>query len=144
MVFSSLFQMCTLCPDIFFPPQQVHRPDFTFCQLRAKNWISLIKGSEILPRNVSMRCTVGKLSRHSSVGRAPPGGGMIDPSFKPHGWAAMLAAKRLAGVAPEVNLRKHLTHMPPLSMNKIVHSGFETQRRHHQKSKTGLVFSKTI
>ena len=28
--------------------------------------------------------------------------------------------------------------MPPPSVNKDAHSGFETQRRHHQKSKTGL------
>ena len=54
------------------------------------------------------------------------------------GLAAMLAAKRLPGVAPEVNLREHVTHMPPPSMNKAVHSGFETQRKHHKKSKTGV------
>ena len=29
-----------------------------------------------------------------------------------NGSAAMLAAKRSAGVTPEVNLREHLTHMP--------------------------------
>ena len=64
----------------------------------------------------------------------------------------MLATKRSAGVAPEVNLRERVTHMPPPSMNKASHSGFETQRRHHQKSKTrvsgapkkGLVSSKKI
>ena len=49
----------------------------------------------------------------------------------------MLAAKRSAGVAPEVNLGVCVTHMPPSSANKAAHSGFETQRRHHQKSKTG-------
>ena len=38
-----------------------------------------------------------------------------------NGSAAMLAAKRLAGVAPEA-----------------AHSGFETQRRRHKKSKTGV------
>ena len=47
--------------------------------------------------------------------------------------AAMLAAKRSAGVAPEVNLC-----MPPPSANQAAHSGFETQRRRHQKSKTGV------
>ena len=41
-------------------------------------------------------------------------------------------AKRLAGVAPEVNLREYITHMLPPSVNKVAHSG---QRRHHQKSK---------
>ena len=51
---------------------------------------------------------------------------------------AMLAPKRSAGVAPEVNLREHVTYMPPPSVNKAAHSGFETQRRHHQKSKTGV------
>ena len=45
------------------------------------------------------------------------------------GSAAMLAGKkRSAGVAPEVNLQ---------SVNKAAHSAFETQRRCHQKSKTG-------
>ena len=28
--------------------------------------------------------------------------------------------------------------MSPLSVDKAVHSGFETQRRRHQKSKTGV------
>ena len=51
---------------------------------------------------------------------------------------AMLAPKRSAGVAPKVNLREHVTYMPPPSVNKAAHSGFETQRRHHQKSKTGV------
>ena len=37
----------------------------------------------------------------------------------------MLVAKRSAGIAPEVP-----------SVNQAAHSGFETQRRHHQKSKT--------
>ena len=51
---------------------------------------------------------------------------------------AMLAAKRSAGVTPEVNIRECVIHMPPPSMNKAAHSGFETQRRGHQKSKTGV------
>ena len=54
------------------------------------------------------------------------------------GLAAMLAANRLAGVAPEMNLRECVTHMPLPRVNKATHSGFETQRRHHQKSKTGV------
>ena len=28
--------------------------------------------------------------------------------------------------------------MPPLSANKAAYAGFETQRKHHQKSKTGI------
>ena len=52
--------------------------------------------------------------------------------------AAMLATKRLAGVTPEVILRECVTHTPPPSVNKAAHSGFETQRIHHQKSKTGV------
>ena len=47
---------------------------------------------------------------------------------------AVLATKRLAGVAPEVDC-VCVTHMPLSSTNKAAHSGFETQRRHHQKSK---------
>ena len=55
-----------------------------------------------------------------------------------NGSAAMLAAKWVAGVAPEVNLRDHVTCMPLPSVNKAAHSGFETQRRRCQKSKTGV------
>ena len=51
--------------------------------------------------------------------------------------AAIPATKRSAGVTPEVDLGEHVTHMPPSSVNKATHSGFETQRRCHQKSKTG-------
>ena len=39
------------------------------------------------------------------------------------------------GVAPEMNLRER---MSPPSVNKAAHIAFETQRRHHQKSKTGV------
>ena len=53
-------------------------------------------------------------------------------------WAAMLAAKRSAGVTPEVNLMEHATRTPLPSVNKAAHSGFETQRKHHQMSKTGV------
>ena len=52
--------------------------------------------------------------------------------------AAMLAAKRSAGVTPEVNLRELVTRTPLPSVNKAAHSGFETQSRHHKKSKTGV------
>ena len=54
------------------------------------------------------------------------------------GSAAILAAKRSAGVAPEVNLREHVTHTPLPSTNKAAHSCFKTQRRCHQNSKTGV------
>ena len=50
--------------------------------------------------------------------------------------AAMLAAKRSAVVASEMNLMEHISHMPPPSTNTAAHSGFKTQRRCHQKSKT--------
>ena len=50
--------------------------------------------------------------------------------------AAMLATKRSAGVVPEVNLRERVTCMQ--SSNKAAHSGFETHRKCHQKSKTGV------
>ena len=43
----------------------------------------------------------------------------------------MLAGKRFADVIPEVRT-------PLLSPNKTAHSGFETQRRRHQKSKTDV------
>ena len=54
-----------------------------------------------------------------------------------NGSTAMLAAKRLAGVTPEVDLKEHITHMPLPGANKAAHSGFEIQRC-HQKSKTGV------
>ena len=54
------------------------------------------------------------------------------------GSAAMLAAKRSAGVIPEVNLRECVTHTPLPSSNEAAHSGFQTQSRHRQKSKTGV------
>ena len=38
---------------------------------------------------------------------------------------------------PEVNLKEHISHTPLPSVKKAAHSGFETQMRHHQKSKTG-------
>ena len=38
---------------------------------------------------------------------------------------AMLAAERLTGVTPELNLRECVTCMPPPSTNKAAHSGFE-------------------
>ena len=55
-----------------------------------------------------------------------------------NGSATMLAAKRSAGVTPEVNLREHVTHASVPSVNKAGHSGLETQRRHCQKSKIGV------
>ena len=50
--------------------------------------------------------------------------------------AAMLAIKRSAGVAPEVNLRECIICKPLSRANKAAQSGFETQRRHQWKSKT--------
>ena len=50
---------------------------------------------------------------------------------------AILAVKRLAGVTPEVNLMDCILYIPLPSVNKAANSGFETQRRHHQKSETG-------
>ena len=60
-----------------------------------------------------------------------------------NGLAVMLATKKLAGVALEVNLQEHVPHTPPPSANKAAHSGFETQRRHHQKSKTEGISGRT-
>ena len=50
--------------------------------------------------------------------------------------AIMLAAKRSAGIAPEVNLMEHVTCMPLPSVNKAPLSGFEFQRRRQQKTQT--------
>ena len=55
-----------------------------------------------------------------------------------NGSAAILVAKRSAGVTPKVNLREYVTRTPRPSMNKAVHSGFKTQRRRHRESNTGV------
>ena len=60
-----------------------------------------------------------------------------------NGLAAMLATKRSAGVTPEVNLRECVAHTPLPSVNKAARSGFETQRRHHQKPTTGVISGPT-
>ena len=52
--------------------------------------------------------------------------------------AAMLAIYTGKSVTPEVNLREHISCMSPPSTNKAAQSSFKTQRRHHQKSKTGV------
>ena len=49
----------------------------------------------------------------------------------------MLAAKRSAGVAPEVN-RWNLLHAGNEARKQEIHPGFETLDRRHQKSKTGV------
>ena len=49
----------------------------------------------------------------------------------------MLALKTSAGVAPEVNLR-NLVHAGDKACKPRIHPDFETQGRHHQKSKTGV------
>ena len=54
-----------------------------------------------------------------------------------NGSAAMLAAKKSAGVAPEVNLRNPL-HAGDKACKWGFHSGFETWGELHQKSKTGI------
>ena len=41
-------------------------------------------------------------------------------------------------MTPEVNFRECVTYMPPPSVNKVAHYGFETYGRHQQKSKTGV------
>ena len=58
-----------------------------------------------------------------------------------HGWPAILAIKSLSGVAPMVDLRECALHLPPQFAMQIMQtpqSGFETQRRYHQKSYTGM------
>ena len=58
---------------------------------------------------------------------------------------AMLTAKRSAGVTPEVNFKKDVTHMPPPSANKAAHSGLKTHRRHHQsKTEVSVIHKKYL
>ena len=95
-----------------------------------------------------------KRSPHSSVGRASAWSHTVrywhhrSQSLAPpvpasryveeNGSAAILATKRLAGVTPEVNLLEYMcnTYTSTKCENKTAHSNFETQRRHHHKSKT--------
>ena len=60
-----------------------------------------------------------------------------------NGLAATLAAKKSAGVAPEVNLRNPL-HAGDKAFKWGIHHGFETQSRRHQKSKTGVLVAPQI
>ena len=50
----------------------------------------------------------------------------------------MLAIHTGKGVVPEVILRECISCTPPPSVIKATQSGFETQRRHHEKSKTEM------
>ena len=53
--------------------------------------------------------------------------------------AAMLTTKRSAGVEVEVEVNlKTLLHVVIKHTSKAIHTGFETQGRHNQKSKTGV------
>ena len=92
-------------------------------------------------------------SRHSSVGRASAwslavSGGTIGPGFESHQYLLAGTWKRRSWLpcwpprGQQVSHRGESermcnTYMPQLSVNKAAHSGFETQRRHHQKSNTG-------
>ena len=84
---------------------------------RTSGWSHTVSGSLIAPGFQSRQCLTGMWR---------------------DGSAAMLAARMLAGVTLEMNLGKCVTHMAPTSLSKSAHSGFETKRRLHQKSKTGV------
>ena len=80
---------------------------------------------------VGIAQSVERLSCHDrSQFQAPPM--LVCKYMDENGSAAMLATKRSAGI------REHTLQMPWPSVKEAVHSGFETQRRHHQKSKTGV------
>ena len=59
------------------------------------------------------------------------------------GLAVMLAIRRSAGVAPEVNLRNPLQSGEETHKQGI-HPGFETHGIHHHKSKTGLSLKRPL
>ena len=48
-----------------------------------------------------------------------------------------LPTKKSAGVAPEVNLRNPL-HAGDKACKRVIHPGFESQGKCHQKYKTGV------
>ena len=92
------------------------------------------------------KCHCKKPSRHSSVFRASVWSHFVRQqkddrsqfqasSMPAHSY---MATNRLVGVTPKVVEKKDrecVAHMPLPSTNKAAHSGFETQRRHRQKSK---------
>ena len=55
-----------------------------------------------------------------------------------NGSSVMLGTKRSAGVAPEVNLREHVTHIPLPSVNKAAHCGFESQEMSPEVQNRGI------
>ena len=62
---------------------------------------------------------------------------VLSPTYvKENSLATLLVAKRSAGLLSEANLSECLTPLP-------AHSGFETQRRCYQKSKTGSINNPT-
>ena len=92
--------------------------------------------------------------RHGSVGRASTWshtvtGSTTGSSFEPlqclfaSTWkiTAQLPCwptKRLTGVTPKEDFWECVTRMPLPSTKQAAHSCFKTERRHHQKSKTGV------
>ena len=54
-----------------------------------------------------------------------------------NGLLSMLAVERSVGVAPQVILKNSL-YTGAVARKPVIHSGFEIQRRRHQKSKTGV------
>ena len=81
--------------------------------------------------------------KHGSRSRSPTPPMLVRKYVDENGSGATKATKRSAGVAPEVNIRECITSLMPLpNANNSPHACFETQRRHHHKSKTVSVPTK--
>ena len=83
------------------------------------------------------------------VEHLPHSRGMIDPGFKfpqmsacrnveENGLAAMLATKKLAGLAPLVHIREYITHMPLPSVNKAGNLALKPRGDITRSPKTGV------
>ena len=87
------------------------------------NRVAIVQSIE---RHPALSHTVRQWQHDRSLFHAPP-----MPAHRyveENSQAAMLATKRSAGVAPEVNLREHVAHMPPPCVNKAAHPGLEILR----------------
>ena len=95
--------------------------------------------------------TVRQQQHDRSWSRLKPPPMLVRNCVDENSLAAMLIAKRWAGVSPEVNLRNPL-HAGDKAHKWWIHHGFETQGGHHQRFKTGvsvaphkgLIFSKKV
>ena len=106
---------------------QIHLWNFHYLIFKFKHkrlsWLSSVGRASVLCHTVSQQ------HARSQTGARP----MLVHKYMEQ----MLDVKRSAGVTPDVNL-KNLLYKATKHASKGTHPGFETQTRHHQKSKRGV------